>query len=205
MVGLIVVLVSVLSLSLGDTGGNALASAQKILGSLVGSARAQAAVNQTEARVLIYGVRPPSGDSSKYLRLLQVFVANPEGSNTWTPVGSAVYLPRGIYVVPTSTAGLLASGVSWPTNPAPLSTLGTTGLNTQPVGTAFNGATTVLYVQFNADGTIAPATSPYFKLVIATGTLSSSNLTEFTNPGSICGLLIRPSGAVSFVNDATSF
>ena len=205
VVGLIALLVAALGLSLGDTGGNSLASAQKVLGSLVGSARAQAAVNQTEARVLVYGARPPAGDSDKYLRLLQVFIASPEGSNTWVPVGGPVYLPRGLYVVPASTAGLLASGVIWPANPAPLSTLGTATGPTQPVGTAFNGATTVLYVQFNADGTITPPASPYFKFVVATGALSSGSLPAFNNPGAVRGVLIRPSGAVTFVNDAASF
>jgi type II secretory pathway pseudopilin PulG len=208
VVGLIMLMVGGLSLSLGDTGGNSLASAQKMIGSLVGSARAQAAVNQTEARVLVYGTRPPSGDSDKFLRLLQVFIANPEGSNTWVPVGSPVYLPRGLYVVPTSTAGLLASGVIWPTNPAPLSTLGTTtgpGAAQQPVGTAFNAATTVFYVEFEADGTIKPATSPYFKFIVATGALSSANLPAFNNAGALRGVLIRPSGAVTFVNAATGF
>jgi hypothetical protein len=106
------------------------------------------------------------------------------------------------------TAGLLASGVIWPANPAPLSSFGPAvagpGSAQQPVGTAFNGAT-ILYVQFNADGTVTPQTSPYFKLVVATGALSSSSLPAFNNPGAVRGVLIRPSGAITYVNDSTSF
>jgi prepilin-type N-terminal cleavage/methylation domain-containing protein len=209
VVGLIAFLVGVLSLSLGDTGGNSLASAQKVIGSLVGSARAQAAVNQTEVRVLVYGTRPPSGDPDKYLRVLQVFRNEPFGTTTWVAVGSPTYLPRGVYLVPTSITGLLASGVTWPTNPAPLSTLNSGfSLNTTsaPVGTVFNGAT-LLWLGFNPDGSISGTVNvqPYAKLVVATGALSSSSLPAFNNAGAVRGVLIRPSGAVTFVNDAASF
>jgi len=209
VIGLIALLVGTLSLSLGDTGGNSLASAQAILGSLANTARAQAAVNQTEARIYVYAVRPPSGDSDKYLRLLQVFVASPEGSTTWVPVGTPTYLPKGVYIVPNSVTGLLGTGVTWPTNPAPLSSFTSTvagpSAGQQPTGTAFNAVSAVYYVQFNSDGSITPATSPYFKLVVATGALSSSSLPAFDRAGAVRGVLIRPSGGISFVNDPYSF
>jgi prepilin-type N-terminal cleavage/methylation domain-containing protein len=114
VIGLIAFMVGAISLALGDTGGSSLASAQNSVAALVGAARAQAAVNQTEARVVIYAARPPGGDAEKYLRLLQVFVATPAGSKTWQAVGAPVYLPRGVFVVPTATTGLLATGVVWP-------------------------------------------------------------------------------------------
>ena len=208
VVGLIALLVAALGLSLGDTGGNSLASAQKMIGGLVGSARAQAAVNQTEARVVIYATRPPSGDAEKYLRVLQVFRNEPFGSTTWVAVRSPIYLPRGVYVVPPSTAGLLPAGVIWPVNPAPLSTL-TAGFvlnsTSAPTGTTFNGAT-LFWMGYNADGSVnvTLGAQPFPKLAVATATLSN-NLPAFNNPGSVRGVLIRPSGAVTFVNDAASF
>ncbi len=205
VIGLIIVLVSGLSLSLGDSSGNSLGTAQNLVASLVGTARAQAAVNQTEARVVIYATRPPSGDPDKYLRLLQVFVANPEGSQTWQPVGSPVYLPRGVYVVPTATAGLLASGVIWLANPQPVSkTIGAFTMSTQPTGTVFAGAPSCFYVEFEPDGSIKPASTPYTQIAVATATLTN-NLPAFNNSGAVRGVIIRPSGAVTFVNDATSF
>ena len=207
VIGLIIVLVGGLSLSLGDTAGNSLGSAQNLVASLVGTARAQAAVNQTEARVVIYAARPPSGDSEKYLRLLQVFYNNTPGAArpTWAPVGNAVYLPRGVYVVPTLTAGLVATGVVWPTNPQPVSkTLGTDVSPSQLAGTPFFGATSVFYIEFQADGSIKPVSAPYTQLAVATGTVAN-NLPAFNNPGAVRGIIIRPSGAVSFVNDASSF
>lgn len=205
VIGLIVFLVGGVGFALRDTGGSALANAQNALASLVGQARAQAAVNQTEARLMIYAVRPPTGDGEKYLRLMQVFRAEPQGSTTWVPVGAPIYLPTGIYLVPASTSGLLASGVTWQPNPAPLSTPIGTGTNPgQPVGTAFNGASTVFYLEFKADGSISPTPTPYTKLVVTTGGLLNG-LPAFNNAFAVRGLLIRPSGAVTFVNNATDF
>ncbi len=204
VVGLITLLAAGVGFALRDNAGSALTSAQNSLGSLLGQARAQAAVNQTEARLLIYAVRPPSGDAEKYLRLLQVFRAEPQGSTTWVAAGAPVYLPRGIYVVPPSTTGLLASGVVWPANPSPVSNLGTAANPGQPTGTPFNGANTVFFLQFNADGTFTPPTQPYVKIALATGTVANS-VPQFNNAGAVRGVLLRPSGAVTFVSDATGF
>jgi hypothetical protein len=203
VVGIIGLIAAGLGVALGDSGGNALATGQTTLATLVATARAQAAVNQTEARLLIYGARPPSGDSEKYLRLLQVVRAEPAGSTNWVPVGAAVSLPRGIYVVPPSTSGLLAAGVAWPTNPPLLSTLGNLISANQPTGTPF-GTSTAYWLEFKSDGTITQMVAPYIRLLVGTGALSN-NIPQFNNSGAVRGLLIRPTGAVTFVNDANSF
>lgn len=203
VVGIIGLVAAGLGIALGDSGGNALSTGQTTLATLVATARAQAAVNQTEARLLIYGTRPPSGDPEKYLRLLQVVRAEPAGSTNWVPVGAAVSLPRGIYVVPPSTSGLLAAGVSWPTNPPLLSTLGNLISANQPTGTPL-GTSTAYWLEFRSDGTITQMTPPYIRLLVGTGALSN-NIPQFNNSGAVRGLLIRPTGAVTFVNDANSF
>ncbi|MCX6951197.1 MAG: hypothetical protein NTV51_03295 [Verrucomicrobia bacterium] len=207
VVGLIATLVLGFGFALRDNAGSSLVSAQNILGTLVGQARAQAAVNQTDARVVIYNTRNAT-DPEKYLRVLQVFISVPVGNTTdWQAVGDPVYLPRGVFVVPPVTNGLLAPGVTWPTNPAPVSNLTlafSPSTTAAPVGTAFNRATT-FYVGFSADGTVTPTPNPYLKLVVTTGALSAGNLPAFNNPGAVRGILIRPNGAVSYVNDATGF
>ncbi len=209
VVGLIALLAGGLGFALADAGGNSLATAQSTIASLVGSARAQAAVHQTSARVYVYGLRPPNGDAGKFLRLLQVFREEPAGSGTYQAVGDAVYLPRGVYVVPPSTTGLLASGIVWPAaNPGLLSTFATPQPQAlrpaQPAGAAFGGAVTGYYIEFAADGTSNPAIQPYGKLVVATAALAS-NLPQFNNPAAVRGVLLRASGAISFVNDPASF
>eukprot|EP01012_Entosiphon_sulcatum_P053946 TRINITY_DN74348_c0_g1_i1.p2 TRINITY_DN74348_c0_g1~~TRINITY_DN74348_c0_g1_i1.p2 ORF type:complete len:157 (+),score=8.60 TRINITY_DN74348_c0_g1_i1:192-662(+) len=156
---------------------------------------------------MIHATRPPTGDPSKYLSLLQVFVASPQGSTTWVPVGSPVYLPRGVYFVPPSTNGLLPpGGAPWLTNPPPLSTpIGTGGNPNQPTGTAFFGVSTVYFIEFKADGSLNPAANPYTRLVVTTGALGTNNLPAFNNPYAVRGVLIRPNGAISYVNEATGF
>jgi type II secretory pathway pseudopilin PulG len=206
VVGLIVTLVGGIGFALRDTAGSSLTNAQNTLATLVGQARAQAAVNQTEARLLIHATRPPAGEREKYLQLLQVFIASPQGSNTWQAVGSPVYLPRGVFFVPPTTTGLLAAGVAWPANPAPISTpLGNGGSPAQPAGTAFSGVNTTFFVEFRADGSLNPAANPYIKLVVTTGGIGTNNLPAFNSANAVRGVLVRPSGAITYVNDATGF
>jgi prepilin-type N-terminal cleavage/methylation domain-containing protein len=209
VIGLIALLAGGLGFALSDTGGNSLATAQNTIASLVGSARAQAAVHQASARVYVYGLRPPNGDADKFLRLLQVFREEPAGSGNFTAVGDAVYLPRGVYVVPPSTTGLLASGVVWPTaNPDLRSTFATPQPQALrpalPAGAAFGGAVTGYYLEFAADGTLAPSIQPYARLVVSTATLAN-NLPQFNNPAAVRGVLLRPSGALTFASDPASF
>ena len=192
-------------LALGDSNGNSLATGQTTLATMVGTARSQAALNQTEARLLIYGTRPPADTQGNFLRLMQVVRAEPPGSQTWVPASPAVALPRGIYVVPPTTNGLLAQGVVWPTNPPLLSTLGNPFNPNQPTGTPFASPATAYFIEFKADGTVTQVgTQPYARLLVATATLAN-NLPQFNNQNSVRGLLIRPSGAVTFVNAATDF
>ena len=209
VVGIVVLVAGGLGMALKDSGSNALATAQTTLATLVGTARAQAAIHQTQSVLLIYGSRPPAGDAEKFLRLAQVFRdETPTGSSrTWVPVGSAVNLPQGVCLVPPATVGLIAQGVVWPTNPPLLSTVGT-GMNpNQPVGTPFGGGNpSAFFIQFNSDGSVTQVgTQAYARLVVATAARSAANLPQFNNAGAVRGILIRPTGAVTFVNDANSF
>lgn len=208
VVGLISLLAAGIGLSLADAGGNSLATAQKILATMIGSARAQAAVHQTETVLAIYGTRPPTGEAEKYLRLLQVFRNDNPGASQprWVPVGSPVSLPRGVHVVPNTTSGLLAAGVTWPSNPPLVSTLPRTVNLGQQTGTPFGGAATALVVEFSADGTIAQVGNlPHARLVVATTTNGPNNVPLFNNPAAVRGVLLRPTGAVTFVNEALGF
>lgn len=207
VIGLIALLLGAVGLSLSGPGVSTLASAQNTLASLVATARAQAAVKQTEARILIYGTRPPSGDSGRFLRYIRVVTADTPGVTgagaRWTPVGSPVSLPSGICIVPTTTTGLLATGVVWPANPAPVSTfLTATPARYIIAGDPATSATDTYYaLQFTPDGVITPAAA---KLAVATTTVTNG-LPQFTNAGAVRGLAFRTSGAVTRVNEPSSF
>jgi prepilin-type N-terminal cleavage/methylation domain-containing protein len=207
VIGLIALLLGAVGLSLSGPGVSTLASAQNTLAALVATARAQAAVKQTEARILIYGTRPPSGDSGRFLRYLRVVTADTPGVTgagaRWTAVGSPVSLPSGISIVPTTTSGLLATGVVWPANPAPVSTFlaAAPARYTIAGDPASSAADTYYALQFAPDGVITPAAA---KLAVATTTVTNG-LPQFTNAGAVRGLAFRTSGAVTRVNEPGSF
>jgi prepilin-type N-terminal cleavage/methylation domain-containing protein len=80
--------------------GSALRSAQSILVSLLSSARAQSALNQVNAMILVQA----DPDLPNFLRSVKVVVQTT--TNSWTEVGGEVVLPEGIYVVPPPNANL---------------------------------------------------------------------------------------------------
>ncbi len=215
VVGLIALLAGGIGLALGDSSGRSLATAQQQLAALVGQARATAAVGQTETRLLFYGVSPPLGDATRFLRQVQLVRAVAPGSaaTTWEPVGPALTLPRGIFVVPPVTTGLTAAGVIWPLTPAPRSTLNAVLAHTLTVGglplTPAFGAS--YWLEFSPNGSLNSTAAtlggqPYPKLAVATASPSATNVPLFNNPGAVRGLLIRPAtAAVTYVNDAASF
>jgi type II secretory pathway pseudopilin PulG len=213
VIGLVVLLAGGVGLALNDTGGSSLATAQTTLASAVNLARSQAAVNQTETLLAIHAQPPPPNELDRYLKVIQVFRSTTPGSAfasaTWEPVGNPLVLPRGVYVVPPTISGLLAPNVVWPTNPPQVSSLGATvTIPRQPAGTMFAG-TLVYALQFNPDGTFhhpqqsATATTTG-RLVVGTAVLANSR-PQFNNAAAVRGLLIRPTGAITFVNEAIAF
>lgn len=225
VIGLIFTLVGGVGLALMGRGGEgaALLNAQSLLTGLVGATRAQAALHQTSARLVIYAQQPPAAnaDAAKYLRALQVLrldtLAN--GTSVWVAVGDPVTLPAPICVVPPSPvpANHLRSGVAWNNNVAtgPVSVLTTaTGFNYRGQSTAvanqFFGVQgqsgRIHYLDFGADGTVTSNTSTNpTKIALTTAILGPSALPAFDNANGVRGLFIRKSGAISLVNDATGF
>ena len=203
VIGLIALLSGGVGLALRDTGANELANAQIVLATLVGTTRAQAAVLQTEARLLIHGTRPPAGDGEKFLRLLQVVTADPAGSGNWRAAGEPVFLPRGIYVVPDSTEGLVAPDVVWPAGATATSSLGAATFNPALDSGAFGGAH---WLEFRADGSVGCADGAEGTIrVLLTVGRKENDLPRFTHPSRVRGLLVRPTGAVAFLNKWEDF
>ena len=226
--GVIVMLIATVGVALSGRGGDgaALASAQNTLSGLVGAARAQAALHQTTARLLVYAQQPPGGDAYKYLRYLQVVrqETSPQGVSVWVAAGNPVVLPVPICVVPPTpvAANHLNTGVTWNNNAAtgPVSVFSPTiltafSVNGQSAGTGRpvagqlfggTGGGRAYYLEFAADGTVTSnATNNPTKIALTTAVLAPATLPKFNNASGVRGLFIRKSGAISFVNDATSF
>lgn len=227
VVGLLVILVGGSALALAGRGGEgaALANAQAIVQGLVSTARAQAALHQTNTRLIVYGNQPPAAnaDAAKYLRALQVLRQEAiAGGTVWVAAGEQVILPTPICIVPAAPvpASHLRSGVTWNNTPAtgPVSTLtvasgfgylGQSPGSGRPAAQQYFGSVgtgRVLYLEFDATGAIVSnsSTAPT-KIALTTAVLSGNALPQFNNANGVRGLLIRKSGAISPVNDADSF
>jgi type II secretory pathway pseudopilin PulG len=223
VVGLIVLLIVGAALALAGRGneGAVMVNSQSLLAGLVGATRAQAALHQTNARLIIYAQLPPTGDAAKYLRALQVVrqetLAN--GNTVWVAAGDPVSLPAPVCVVPPGMVPRdhLNTGVTWNNNAAtgPVSTLlsvnafnyrgQSTGTTNQFFG-AQNQSGRVHYLEFAADGSVSSNTSGTpTKIAISTAVIGGNVLPKFNNPNGVRGLFVRKTGAVSLVDDATGF
>jgi type II secretory pathway pseudopilin PulG len=225
VVGVIILLVGAGAMALSGRGGEgaALANAQSILSGLVSSTRAQAAVHQTRARLVINAQQPPgtNADSAKYLRALVVVREDPVDSGRFVAAGDYVTLPMPICVVPPAPVPTnhlrLPTGQTWNNNVAtgPTSTLtvqASFNYRGQATATAnqffgVNGQSgRIYYLEFSPDGTVtSPVTPSGTKIAIATAILQSALPPLFNNASGVRGLLIRKSGAISLVDDATAF
>ena len=225
VVGLIVILVGTIAFAFRGRGGEgvALANAQTLVNGLVGATRAQAALHQTRARLVVYAQMPPAGDASKYLRSLVIVREDPSSPNPaspiWVAVGDPVTLPAPVCVVPTAPVPTshLRSGVTWNNNVAmgPVSTLsvqaafsyrghGASGPANQFFGTTGTGR--VFFLEFDPTGTVASAApNAPTKIALTTAVLASNALPQFNNANAVRGVRIRRTGAVSLVDEANGF
>jgi type II secretory pathway pseudopilin PulG len=227
VMGVMIVLVGGFALAIAGRGGEgaALANAQSLVSSLVGATRAQAALHQTNARLIVYAQMPTAGDAGKYLRSLQILrqETNARGELIWIAVGEPVNLPAPVCVVPSAPvpANHLRSGVTWNNNVAtgPVSTLVAQnsfsyfGRNT---GTSFDTSQffavprqsgRILYLEFDQTGAVispAPSANPV-KIALTTAILGGNALPQFNNASGVRGLIVRRSGAVSLVDGSTGF
>lgn len=200
VIGLIALLVGGLGVSLSHRTGGRLAAAQHTIQSLCGAARAQAAMYQTEARIVAYAEPPPTGDREKYLRLLLVYRAEPAGSETWIATGAPLYLPRGIYVLPENLDGLIAADAAWPSNPGLHSTWRVVDAPREEGGAAFAGATRALALEFNPDGSPRVEDEVEMRILVGTAREEGAGL-KFDHATAIRGVSIRRSGALGVIDD----
>jgi len=223
VVGVIGLLVVVGGVALGGraTEGAALANAQLALKGLVGMTRAQAALHQTNARLLVYAQLPPAGDATKYLRYLQVVrqETTPQGASVWVSVGAPVVLPAPVCIVPPSPvpATHLNTGIVWNNNVAtgPVSVFSPMILTNFNIRTQVGGQNQVFggvgggrayFLEFDSTGAITTnATANPTKIALTTAVLAASAVPRFNNAAAVRGLVVRKSGAISFVNEATGF
>lgn len=219
VIGVMVLVLGGVGVALSGRGGEgaALTNSQNIVAGMVAAARAQAALHQTNARLVIYYQQPPGGDAEKYLRSLVVVREEPYLSRRYTAAGEPVTLPVPICIVPPAPVPTthLQAGVVWDNRPTgPTSTLQiATGFNyggqnqnsvRQFFGTQGQSGR-ILYLEFAPDGTVTSTSSAATKIAVSTAELRGAALPRLTNASAVRGLFVRRSGGVSLVDQSTGF
>jgi prepilin-type N-terminal cleavage/methylation domain-containing protein len=196
---MVVALVAMLALEIGlalrrPDESVALQSAQASLGGLLNAARGRAAISQQNARLVISA---DLADSAHYLRFLQIVEQDAGDPATWHAQGDGILLPAGVFVIPPSPAGI-PGNPSWPASRR------STALPSSPQSMLIDGAASGAwyYVQFTPRGTTAGGC-----LLITVGHFSagaSRPVPALDNSDNLRGLLLRSSGAITALNDASS-
>lgn len=107
VISIIAVLAAGVGLALrGNNPESSLRSAQGLMVGALSSARGQAALAQTETRLVL---QADSGDAN-FLRSIRV-VAKEASDTTWKQVGNEIILPEGVYVIPPQ--GSTVTGVTF--------------------------------------------------------------------------------------------
>ena len=195
-VALIGVLAGAFGLALRSPGGGmALQAAQATLASLCDAARGRAVLTGRNARLVV--AADPS-DVDCYLRYLQIVHEDEAGFDHWRAEGGGVYLPRGVYVVP-------SGGTAVPGNPAWPASRRSTALSSTAQAMVINGvaAGAFYHTQYTDRGTTSGGNLLLTAGRVTTG--SSGAMLEFDNPDDVRGVLLRPSGALTLINDAGAF
>lgn len=214
VIGVIALVVGGVSMALfrGGDRGVALQSAQSTITSLLTGVRGQAALNQTNAMLVVDG--DPASDG--FLRTFRIAVASSAGANRWNFVGPTTTLPNDIYLVPrdTSYAGV-TFGQTYPAtslstafvNIAPYNVAGTIN---DATGTAHPGRYHRL-MGFTARGvTIFPVGdgsngSGAGRFVLSPATRTSSSAITFETPQFVRGLRVGTYGVATLVNEPEGF
>lgn len=214
VIGLIGILAAGIGIALRD--GNptaALKAGQNSITTLVSSARGQAALNQSDAMVIV-DVTPDTATSDTCLRSLQVVVRAGPGLDQWRSVGNPIILPAGIYVVPppsSSITGVTFSG-SW------TDTRKSKGFQTTSGGAiteraydavaypyyptnAFSGRSYLRFQVFNSLGQVSnPAT-----LLVTSGKKTGPSAVSLDNSEMVRGLLVSRYGVATLINESSTF
>jgi len=176
----------------GAATGPAVQAAQRQLASLVAVARAQAAVEQTEVRLLVRAMNPGEHRG----QALQI--VRQEGAQ-WRATAPSVMLPAGVGVVPPE----LATRGDWPATDW-------AGPVTLDLGAQMETWGPVYWLSFTpgggVDGREGISTTAGQSLRLAVGPVRATPTGgEWENAAAVRGLLVRPSGGTTAIDDANAW
>ena len=103
VLGLMIIAFSYVIVNTINNDGMSLKSSQRILSAVAQGAKGQAIMNQSPARLIIYADEGSDRDENKYLRYFGIVTQDPENPRKWIAGTEGTYLPKGIYFMPKLT------------------------------------------------------------------------------------------------------
>jgi prepilin-type N-terminal cleavage/methylation domain-containing protein len=197
VIGIIGVLAGGIGLMLkGNNPGSALRAAQSTLMGTLAAARGQAALNQTNAMIIVQS--DPSVDN--FLRSVRVVVEITAGSGTWKEVGGEVIMPQGVFIVPNSTS--LTSTTLSSTASKRLSDFFTTSGSV--TGLTINGAaTSTSFLQSKIFTPLGSINSPTGgRVLVAAGNPTGATAFTLDNSAAVRGFVVSKYGVATLINDS---
>jgi prepilin-type N-terminal cleavage/methylation domain-containing protein len=195
VIGLIGILAAGVGLALSrGNSGTALQAGQGTLQSLISAARAQAAIRQATADLVIDTDRNSDG----FLRTFYIVVGG-------EAVGAPISLPQGIYLVPKDTSTTYSGGAIFePATSDWTNRVSDAFVDSSP-GTISNlSGTYRRVVGITVRGTVSPV-SATGNLVLAAGDRRSADTVAFVNPNAVRGAQLSRYGVLTLINDAQAF
>lgn len=197
VIGIIAVLASGVGLALrGNNPEASLRAAQGLAVGALSSARGQAALTQSNARII---VQADSNDLN-FLRSIRIVVPDSATPGSWKQVGGEIILPENVYVVPptgtlTGVTFVTANG-AW--NVGRNSTLFNAA--TAAVTGLTNATTSLISKDISPLGTVEGG-----RIVVTPGRRTSATAITLDNASAVRGLVVSRYGVASLVDEATSF
>ncbi len=219
VIGIIVMFLAIAGLSIRGTDTLNLQSAQRTMSGLVNAARSQAEMRQVPVRI---AVNDDPEDRDNYLRQIWLVraggaVSSPDAgasSVNWIPINDPVRLPAGVFIVPTANG----SGVVHQrggdqllppdffndyrdnANNQRKSSLGVQRMHINYDAASNPNSTKMMYISFNARGFAGNS----YRFIAGLAERQQAG-PRFTNSEQITGLLIRPFGTATLVDDPETF
>lgn len=199
VIGIIAALAAGVGLALRDNNpSSALRGAQGLAVSALSSARGQAALTQSVAKLIV------QADNSKetFLRAIRVVVSS-DGGNTWKQVGGEIVLPIRAYVVPNgSVSGLTDAGSgrksTFFSSAAPATVSGVPPADGKWISSGWISSLGVLTT--GSGSTISSG-----NIVVGSGKITGPGAVTLDNYDSLRGVAVSRYGVATIVNDAASF
>lgn len=201
VIGIIGVLAAGIGVAMKTPNPNsAVRNAQGMITSALSVARAQAAIAQSSASLVIQADPNDPG----FLRSIRVVVQRSTSPLVYEQLGSEVLLPEGVYVVPPTVVAtgvtFSAPGGSWSNN------MRSTMLNSSVVDFSGSPSLGANASRLYQSAIITPlGASTGGKLIVAPARRRGPDAIEMDNPDAARGLIVSRYGVATIVNDANSF